>query len=270
MPIIKTFLLPHSPLLVPEIGRANHVFLDKTMAAYNKIREDITNEKIDTLIIFSPHLNMGGASFLINCAPEMLIDFQDFGFIPPRIPIKGDVPLADQIKNSLKDIAPIQMLSENILDYGSGIPLYILRDQQGRLPKIIIISSSDELDLNTHFELGKKLSSILEGNEKRIALIASGDLSHRLKRKSPGGYSSKGPKFDNRLIEHLSDASSATENILKLDKKLIVDASECGLKPIIMSLGTINHRSWRADILAYQTDFGVGYLSLEFHLTDQH
>lgn len=265
MSIIKAYLLPHSPLLIPEIGRANHAFLNKTMVAYDKIRADILNNKIDTLIIFSPHINLGSSGFLINCAPEMTIDFQDFGFIPPKISIKGDVPLADQIKNTLKETTPIQIISEDTLDYGSGVPLYLLK-KQSLFPKIIVISSSDELNLTTHFELGQKLSSVLENSEKRIALIASGDLSHRLKRKSPGGYSPKGPKFDNKLIEHLSDSSSAIENILKLDKRLILDASECGLKPIVMSLGTINNRSWQADILAYQTDFGVGYLSLEFCL----
>ncbi len=267
MPIIKAYLLPHSPLLIPEIGRANHIFLDKTISAYNQVKEDITNAKIDTLIIFSPHINLGNACFLINCAPEMLIDFQDFGFIPPKTLIKGDVPLADQIKNVLKESAPIQVLSEATLDYGSGVPLYLLKSQ-GPLPKILVISSAEELELSSHFELGQKLSSVLENSEKRIAIISSGDLSHRLKRKSPGGYSPKGPKFDNKLIEYLSDSSSAIQNILKLDKKLILDASECGLKPIVMSLGIINNRPWHADILAYQTDFGVGYLSLEFCLND--
>lgn len=267
MPIIKAYLLPHSPLLIPEIGRANHAFLDKTILAYNRIKEDINNEKIETLIILSPHINLGSTGFLINCAPEMSIDFQDFGFIPPKTIFKGDVPLADQIKNALKDEAPMQMLSETVLDYGSGVPLYLLKDQ-GRNAKILIISPAEDLELSAHFELGKKLSNILEKSDKRIAIIASGDLSHRLKRKSPGGYSPKGPKFDNKLIEHLSNATSATENILKLDKKLITDASECGLKPIVISLGLINHRTWEANILAYQTDFGVGYLSLEFLLKD--
>ena len=197
----------------------------------------------------------------------MFIDFQDFGFIPPKTALKGDVPLADQIKNALKEIAPVQMLSETTLDYGSGVPLYLLKNQK-QSTKIIIISPAEELDLEAHLALGKNLGAVLKNSDKRIALIASGDLSHRLKRKSPGGYSPKGPKFDNKLIEYLSEANSAAQNILKLDKRLILDASECGLKPIIMSLGAISGRSWQADILAYQTDFGVGYLSLEFCLKD--
>ncbi len=267
MPIIKAYLLPHSPLLIPEIGRANHVFLDKTMAAYNKIKEELYQKKIDTLIIISPHINLGSSGFLVNCAPEMTIDFQDFGFIPPKIAIKGDIPLADQIKNNLKETVKIQMLSETILDYGSGVPLYLLKNP-GQTPKILVISPAEELELTDHFAFGQKLGTILEASNKRLAIIASGDLSHRLKRKSPGGYSPKGPKFDNKLIEYLSDSESAIENILKFDKRLILDASECGLKPIIINLGIVNHRNWQADILAYQTDFGVGYLSLEFCLND--
>ncbi len=261
MPLVKACLLPHSPLLIPEIGRSNHAFLQKTLAAYQQIKSELVAAQVETLVIISPHGNLQEDSFIINCAPEMEINFQDFGFIPPKTIVKGDVPLADQLKTQLKTDLPLRSLSQINLDHGSAIPLYLLDGF-----KSVIVSPAEKLDLATHLEFGKKIGAVLANSPKKIGLIASGDLSHRLKRSAPGGYSPKGPKFDNKLIEYLSEPETAEENILKLDQRLILDASECGLKPIVVLLGAMSELTWEPDILAYQTDFGVGYLSIDFQL----
>lgn len=265
MPIHKAYLLPHSPLLIPEISKSNLSFLDKTTSAYEKVKNELISSGIETLLVISPHGLTQEKSFLINCSPEMEINFQDFGFIPKKTIIKGDVLLADQIKNSLHQELSIKSLSENNLDYGSAIPLYLLKNLEVNF-KTIIILPADKLELDDHFQFGEKLGALLNNNNKKIAVIASGDLSHRLKRKSPGGYSPKGPKFDNKLIEYLSDPETTKENILKFDKKFITAAGECALKPISILLGMLHNTPWEPDILAYQTDFGIGYLSLNFQI----
>jgi len=265
MPLITAALLPHSPLLIPEIGRANYDFLAKTVAAYGQIAAAIKKGEIDTIIIISPHSSAQTDSFILNVAPTMEIDLKDFGFIPPKTIFTGDALLADQIKDSLRPEIPLQLISEDLLDHGSAIPLYLLKDARPNL-KIIVISPATGLSLEEQINFGQKLQTVLIKNEKKIAVIASGDLSHRLKKKSPGGYSPKGAKFDNKLIEYLSDPLTATDNILKMDQKLISDAGECGLKSLVILLGLLSGRVWQPEILAYQTDFGVGYLSLDFKI----
>ena len=268
MPLAKAFLLPHSPLLIPEIGRANHSFLEKTAAAYQKAAEAFKEAGVETIIIFSPHNSIRSDYFIINAAPEMELNFTDFGFIPNKINVKNNILLADAAGSLAKDGLPVRTESSPNLDHGSAIPLYLLKGLLSDF-KVLVISSVDSRELEDHFSFGAKLAEALAAYDKPIAVIASGDLSHRLKRKSPGGYSPKGAKFDNRLIEYLSEAETARENILKMDKRLISDASECGLKPLSMLLGLLGDRPWEADVLAYQTDFGIGYLSLEFLLKDQ-
>lgn len=263
MPLIKTAILPHSPLLIPEIGRANHGFLDKTVAAYEQIADELKNLEVETLIIISPHGALQDDSFVLNVAPEMEINLKDFGFIPPKTVLNGDSFLADQISNSLRSNFPIQLISENILDYGSAIPAYLLKNIIGDF-KIIVLVPANELSLEDHLNFGKSLKEIIASSDKKIAVLASSDLSHRLKKKSPGGYSPKGAKFDNKLIEYLSDEKTAVSNILKMDSKLIHDAGECGLKPIVILLGLLEGENLKSRVLSYQTDFGVGYLSLDF------
>ncbi|HZJ41264.1 MAG TPA: class III extradiol dioxygenase subunit B-like domain-containing protein [Candidatus Saccharimonadales bacterium] len=265
MPLIKAFLFPHSPLLIPEIGRANHEFLTKTVIAYQKAKTDFLKAGIETVIVISPHNRIKENFFTLNAAPEMEISFPDFGFIPPKNFLKGDVILSDKIKNNLKGELPLRSLSDNTLDYGSAIPLYLLKTPDTNF-KVLVVSPADDLDLKENFNFGLKLAAMIAAESKKIAIVVSGDLSHRLKRKSPGGYSPKGAKFDNKLIEYLSDPENAKKNILSMDKHLIDEASECGLKPLVILLGILDKINWEPDILAYQTDFGVGYLSLEFLL----
>lgn len=270
MPLIKAILLPHSPLLIPEIGRANHSFLSKTTEVYKEVAEELKNKGVETIIIISPHALAQDNEFLLNIAPEMLIDLKDFGFILNKTALQGDSLLADQIKNSLKANSDFTttLVSEETVDYGSAIPAYLLKNIIGDY-KLLVIAPAKEKSLDDIYLYGQKLKEILNTSEKNIALIASGDLSHRLKKKSPAGYSPKGAKFDNKLIEYLSDAKSAATNIIKMDKKLIKNAGECGLKPIIMTLGVLDEINWQPEILAYQPDFGIGYLSLNFKLPNE-
>jgi aromatic ring-opening dioxygenase LigB subunit len=266
MPLKTTALLPHSPLLIPEIGRANFDFLAKTTEAYQKIEEQLKRQEIKTLIIISPHIETADDSFRLNVAPEMHIDFKDFGFIPPKTVLLGDALLADQIQAALRPDFPLQLISEDIIDNGSAVPAYLLRSAQPHL-KLLVISPPATANLETVFKFGESLRSVVEASDKNIAVIASGDLSHRLKKKSPGGYSPKGAKFDNKLIEYLSEPPTAADNILKMDAKLISEAGECGLKSLVILLGLLSSTPWQSQVLAYQTDFGIGYLSMDFIIT---
>jgi aromatic ring-opening dioxygenase LigB subunit len=269
MSLNKALILPHSPLLIPEIGRTNHAFLEKTSQIYQQLNTELKELGFETIIIISPHGLESAKSFCLNVAPEMTINLQDFGFIPPKNTLLGDFLLADKIKNTLRNNFSLELASENILDYGSAIPLYLLKNPKYTF-KILVISPAQDLDLETHYAFGQALQNIIKESPQKIAIISSSDLSHRLKKKSPGGYSPKGAKFDNKLIEYLSEPETAGENIIKLDPNLINEAGECGLKPIIILLGITQGLIADSKILAYQTDFGIGYLSLDLKLENSY
>jgi len=89
-------------------------------------------------------------------------------------------------------------------------------------------------------------------------VIASGDLSHRLSPSAPAGYSPKGEIFDNLLKELLS--SKDTSGILNLDKELVEEAGECGLRSIMILLGILEKQNYKFKLLSYEAPFGVGYM----------
>lgn len=266
MALTVAALVPHSPLLIPEIGRTNYDWLAKTTAAYQIIGRSLKEHGVDTLVIISPHGSPSAASFILNVAPEMSVNLQDFGFIPSPTVATGDALLADQIKSALRPDFPLELISQTVLDSGSAIPFYILKNYLGGA-QIIVISPAKNKPLADQLKFGTTLHTVIAASDKKIAVIASGDLSHRLKKKSPAGYSPKGAKFDNKIIEYLSEPKTARTNIANLDTNLIKEAGECGLQPLTILLGLLNGRDWQPEILAYQTDFGIGYLSVNFQLT---
>jgi len=56
--------------------------------------------------------------------------------------------------------------------------------------------------LEKHFEYGKILGEIIHDSNEKIAFIASGDISHRLKIGAPAGYSPYGEEFDKKLLKY--------------------------------------------------------------------
>ncbi|MBI4779275.1 MEMO1 family protein, partial [Candidatus Falkowbacteria bacterium] len=120
------------------------------------------------------------------------------------------------------------------------------------------------LDLAAHYDFGKMIKSKLLNSNVRVAVIASGDLSHRLSKNAPAGYSPKGKKFDKKLIDNLLEKQ--TNEIIKLKPELIAEAGECGLKSIVILLGILDGMKYEPRLLSYESPFGVGYLTMSFKL----
>lgn len=55
MPIVGQFLMPHPPIIIPEVGRGEEKIAKKTINACTKIAKEIASIKPDTIIITTPH-----------------------------------------------------------------------------------------------------------------------------------------------------------------------------------------------------------------------
>ena len=262
MPIVFSAIVPHLPMLVPTIGKENIKKLKATINAYEKLECDLYAAQTDTLLIISPHGQLQQNSFVINLSPSYDIDFEEFGDLSTKLSLAGDIGLGYKIRESLETKAPVQVISQTKLDHGSSIPVYLLTKH---MPQIKIISLYPSgLDLNAHYNFGQLLKRELLINKNRVAIVASGDLSHRLTKNAPAGYSAKGKKFDNKLIEYLNQ--NKVKEILSMNQDFIKEASECGLKSIVLLLGILEGIEYQAQLLSYEFPFGVGYLTMNFKL----
>ncbi|MFA6106746.1 MAG: AmmeMemoRadiSam system protein B [Patescibacteria group bacterium] len=262
MSLIFSAIVPHPPLIIPSVGKKNAAKLKKTAAAYKKLEDDLYASQPDTIIIISPHGCVYENSFCLNQSPEFTANMESFGDFSVKSTLPGNIMLTHKIRERLETRAPVQMVTESKLDYGSSVPLLLLTSH---LPKVKIIPVYySGLSLLANFEFGQLLKREILVSKERIAVVASGDLSHRLSKESPAGYSSKGKKFDKKVIEFLGDLN--TGELLKIDSEFVHEACECGLKSIAMLLGILDGIKARPELLSYESPFGIGYMVMEFKL----
>ena len=256
MPLVFGAICPHPPVLIPSVGKANLEKLQQTQAAMDRLEQELYSAKPDTIIIISPHGALLKEAYTINHSPKLAAGFQDFGDLATKLEFKNDIGLAYQIRESIETEAPVSLTTESRLDYGASIPLFYLTRHLKDVGIIPIGYSM--LTLTKHLQFGEKIREILNLTNKRVAMIASADLSHRLTKDAPAGYSKYGAEFDKLLVDLIRQKQ--TGRILKLDKKLIKEAGECGLKSILILLGAFSEINYRPEILSYEGPFGVGYL----------
>ncbi len=254
-------ICPHPPILIPTIGQDNLEQIKKTQTAMQELGQDFYSIKPDIILVISPHGNLMTQAFTLNTALEVKANFKNFGDLDTELKFKTDIAFAHQIKEALETKFSIQLINQIELDHGASVPLYYLNKKLSA--KIITLGHSSQ-DLKTQLKLGKELSEIIHSSDKKIAVVASGDLSHALSSDSPAGYSPEGKKFDKNLIKLIQKKD--IKNILKFDKKLIEEVAECGLKSIVILLGIINEHNYTPQILSYESPFGVGYLVCNFEL----
>jgi len=258
MPIVFAGVVPHPPILIPEIGKDNLKKISKTQKAMKKMEQELYSAKPESLVIISPHGNILPDTFTINLSVDYSVNFKDFGDFGVELKFKSDSSSIQKIRASdeTQILAPITLVSENELDHGFGVPLYYLAQHLKNISIIPITYSA--LDVKQHFEFGRFLYRQLSKLNKRFAIIASGDLSHRLTEDAPAGYSKQGTVFDKKIVDIIK--KNNPEGLLKLDDKLAEEAGECGLRSIAVLAGTIEPMNLQPEVLSYEGPFGVGYL----------
>lgn len=262
--------VPHSPILIPEVGKENLEKLKDTAEAYKSLEHDLYSSKPDILIIISPHANVQTNQFFtINQQPKLSANFKEFGDLVTKLEFDNEIGFGYKIKESCEDHFPIMLSAEKELDYGSAVPLLYLTEH---LPDIKIVSIGyADLPYEDHIKFGEFIRKQINLSDKRIAVVASGDLSHKLHKDSPAGYSPRAQEFDQEVIKLLNDTvpngrQEKVDELLKLDTSLISEVGECGLRSLLILLGIIKEINYQPIKLSYQAPFGIGYLVENFEI----
>lgn len=261
MSLVFASLCPHPPIIIPNVGQENISSVEKTIKGMEKLEKKFFQAKPETAIIISPHGIIYPDAFSLNFSEIYVGNFHQFGDFITNLEFKPDLELLHHLKEKIEEKLPIVLVSEKNLDHGSLVPLYYLT--KNLKPNIIPIGYSF-LDFEKHLEFGKILKEEIFASKKRIAVIASGDLSHRVTLEAPAGYSPKGEIFDKKLITLLKNKD--LKGILEMDKDLIEEAGECGLRSFLILLGILSETNYQPEFYSYEAPFGVGYLVMNFKI----
>lgn len=256
-------ITPHTPLLIPGVGKENITKLEATTTALHQLETELYASQPDAIVVISSHATQHKDAFSLNLHDEYHLDFQDFGDLTTSRFLEPDLELATAIEAHMqKHAMPFTLDSSASLDYGTGVPLFFLTENLSDV-KIVPISFSG-LSPKDHVRLGNELKDVFEHSTKRIAVVASGDLSHCLTSDAPLGFKPEGEEYDQKILEAVKGIS--TSSLLSMDTNLVEGASACIQEQLLILFGILERKKSRVEILSYEHPFGVGYLVAQIHV----
>jgi len=260
-------LLPHPPIVIEEIGGRELKKAEKTVQGFKKTAEEIAEfkDELDLMIFITPHGPVFRSTASLIIKEKLAGDFSDFGFPKLNFKEKSDAKFAEKLLvNAEKKNLHLQPLRNNDLknygidqelDHGIMVPLNYLEEAGIKLPLLPIsigFISYDEL-----YKIGQEIARTAKELDYKIAVIASGDLSHRLKKGAPAGYNPDAHIFDEKLLQYFKEKDF--DSILNFEQELVEKAGECGLRPIVTMLGALDKLDVDVEVNSYEGPFGVGY-----------
>jgi len=250
-------IMPHPPILVPEIGKKQLDQAKQSSGALADLIKHLKTKEFDTVIVITPHGEVGQASVPVYTSHVFEGGFSTFGLSKPVFNFKGEPELARQI---IKGCDFASSCNASLLDHGALVPLYFLKPLMKKATLLPIAISF--MPLSRLFEFGKSLATTIAASDKKVLLVASADMSHRLTSNSPNGYSPRGKEFDDQLVKFVENYD--VKGILNFEPLLADEAGQDALWSISVLLGALDGLSFKPKVLSYEGPFGVGYMVAEF------
>ncbi|HKU78139.1 MAG TPA: AmmeMemoRadiSam system protein A [Pyrinomonadaceae bacterium] len=262
--LVFSGIAPHPPIMVPEVGRESVANVVDSIEAMAELTKRVIDSGAETVILISPHAPLEVDSFVAYEGPEVTADFSNFS--APEISFSA--PVDEELLTAIRKAAASQnyqvtVLRDHDLDHGTAVPLYFLQ-RNGYRGRVVTLGYSF-LSNDDHLRFGSCIRNAVDEVGRRVAFIASGDLSHRLKPNAPAGYNPEAHVFDDQVVDALR--SNIPRRIVEIDYKLRKLAGECGYRSMLVAIGAASDLPVSCEVLSYEAPFGVGYLVAQ--LTNQ-
>lgn len=255
--LVFTGIAPHPPIMVPEVGREATSEVQASIDGMAEFTRRVIDSGARTVVIISPHAPLEADSFVVYEGPVLTGDFTRFRAPDAKFSVEVDEILQKYIGYKANDAGyEITTLHEAELDHGTAVPLYFLL-KNGWEGKVVALGYSF-LSNEDHLNFGKAIKEAIDMLGCRVAFIASGDLSHRLKPDAPAGYNPGARVFDDKVTEAVRQ--NRLIEIELIDRDLQRLAGECGFRSMLVAIGTTQELMQKAELISYEAPFGVGYM----------
>ena len=258
MSVLAAFMVPHPPLIVPNVGRGEEKQIQKTIDAYQRIAEEIANLEPETIVISSPHSTMYYDYFHISPGEGATGSFARFGAPEVNFSEKYDTELVSEITRLAASSglsAGTEGARDPKLDHGTMVPLYFIR-QKYKAGRIIRVGLSG-LSYKDHYRLGQLIKEASDYLGRKTVYVASGDLSHKLQTYGPYGFAKEGPEYDRRIMDVCG--RGAFPELFDFSEEFCDKAAECGHRSFIIMAGALDGTPVKATAYSHEDVTGVGY-----------
>lgn len=259
-------MVPHPPIIVPEIGRGEEQNIEKTISAYEEVGREVAALRPETIIVSSPHNVMYYDYFNISSGKTARGNFSQFRAPQVRMKYDYDTGLVKEICRLAKE----QKLATGTLgtkdpslDHGTMVPLYFIRKYYDRFQLVRVGLSGQPL--SEHYRFGQIIKEAVEKTGRRAVYIASGDLSHKYSEASSYGYNPAGPVYDKRIMDVMG--RGAFGELLDFDETFLNKAAECGHRSFVIMAGALDKTGVKAHALSHEGPWGIGYGVCTYEVT---
>lgn len=250
--------MPHPPIVIPEVGRGEEAKISATSGSCQEVGRRIRELAPETIVLLSPHATSYADYFHISPGSRAQGSLARFGAPGMRIQVEYDAALGRRIAElAAKEDFPAGFEGEREpeLDHGALIPLYFINKEYTAY-RLLRVGLSG-LDGYSHHRLGQLIARAAAELDRRVIILASGDLSHRLKADGPYGFNPAGPDFDSQVTAAMAAGDFLA--FLQFPLELAESAGECGLGSFRIMAGALDGLKLASELLSYEGPFGVGY-----------
>lgn len=269
--IAGTFIFPHPPIMVEEVGKAEAKRVAASIDGAMEASGRIAGIKPDTIVIITPHGTLLRDAMTIASDERLEGDLVRFGAAGVKLSFENDLELVDKIMEQAdkkktycipmrEDVKKTYRLEPG-LDHGAIIPLYFVNKNYKDFKLVHITYSL--LSRDQHYKLGIAIRDAVAELDRKVVIIASGDLSHRLTEDAPAGFDPRGAEFDEKYMELIK--TGEIKELMSIPDDILDAAGECGYNSTVVLMGCLDGCSVRGEILSYEGPFGVGYCIAELH-----
>ncbi|WP_422484849.1 AmmeMemoRadiSam system protein A [Gudongella sp. DL1XJH-153] len=270
--LLSAYLMPHPPVLVGEIGQGQEELAGDTLVSMEEIGRDIASKKPGTIIVITPHGPLFSDAHSISMEENLKGDFGAFGHNELSYSYQNNLDLTYGIvKKALEEGITLAQMTREMnkrygvdgkLDHGVLVPLHFVDKYYGDF-KVIPITYGLLPPGELH-QFGKVIDESIKSAKSDVCVIASGDLSHKLKDSGPYSYVKEGPEFDKKIMDAIRDANLI--DIAGFPMDLAEKAGECGLRSLMILAGILSGYNISSTVLSYEGPFGVGYGTAIFNI----
>ena len=259
-------LVPHPPIIVPGVGRPEDLAkINETTKAMKELDRLWGDNPPETIVIFTPHGTVFRDAIVIYGYPVLSGSLSQFG-LAQTWEWKTDQELAEAIVDQgTQANLPVYLVDQQFatqykiqkeLDHGVLVPLSFFNPEWANQVRLVVIPLS-YLPIEELYQFGSLVAKAAAKLNRKVAIIASGDLSHCLQPGAPAQYDPRGAEFDQKIVTLLQE--ERVKEFFNFDPVLLEKAAECGFRSIIMLLGTMDGKQLQTEVYSYQGPFGVGY-----------
>ncbi len=236
MPIIGAFVLPHPPIILPGIGKGEEKKIQKTTDSFREVARRVRELMPETIVLTSPHSVMYADYIHISPGERASGDMRQFR--APEIALTASydtefVRVLEELALTNGISAGTQGERSAALDHGTMLPLLFINEQYTAYR--LVRTGLSGLPMADHYRFGLCIRAAAEKLDKRVVLIASGDLSHKVRAEGPYGYAEEGVRFDREITGAM--ASGDFMKFLSLHAGVRRKGAECGLRSCVIMAG---------------------------------